>query len=253
MADGATTTRPVVRRLGTAALVLAALAIGGVISNFKPSDETQQRPFITRGGPEATVHTRSFDAKVLGVRGGEVIGSAGYVHESKGVWVIVKVQLTANHEPTRVFYAALRDGTERIFEASGRVTQDGLGGRNLQPGIPVDVEIAFEVPTEVPLDLSLRLATDSLDHRMDGMAEIGLPITRDDLTKWKSDKETMRLARPTWAGSSPSASTSPTSTPSPGTSATSTPSSTTTPKGTTSPRVTKSPRVTPTPSVRSSS
>ncbi|MEV0273169.1 hypothetical protein AB0H43_30705 [Hamadaea sp. NPDC050747] len=259
MADGATSAHPIRRRLGTAVLLLAALAIGGAISNYKPSPETQQRPFLTSGGVNDTVHTRSFDARFLGVRGGEAIGSGGILHESKGVWIIVKVRLTANHEATRIFYAALRDGDERTFEASGRVTQNALGGRNLQPGIPVDMEFAFEVPTEVPLKLSLRLATDSVDHRMDGMAEIDLPITRDDLTKWKTDKNPMTILRPVVAGAStsPTPASVPGSTSTPGAtsspSTTSSPQSTSSPRTTTSPRVTKSPKATSSPSVRSSS
>jgi Domain of unknown function (DUF4352) len=207
MAEGPVATRPALRRLGTATLVLAALAIGAAFSSLDPTPETEQRPFISSGKAGETVHTRSFDAQVLGVRGSEAMGSDdGYLHESKGVWIIVKIRVTAKGKATRIYYAALLDGQDRTFTASGRITQLGLSGRELQPGIPVDMEIAFEVPTEVPLGLRLQLAVDLLDRRMDGMAEIELPTSRENLKEWRTGKDPLRLMRPVLSGASPSAS-----------------------------------------------
>jgi hypothetical protein len=196
--------RPVVRRLGTAALVVAALAIGGALSAYKPGPDVKHRPFISDGKQGERVHTRAFDAELLGVRGGEAIASGGVKHESKGVWVIAKVRLTATVEATTVAYAALRDGDDRIFLATGRITQP-LGSRELQPGIPVEFEFVFEVPENVPLSLAMRLAVHVLEssNRMDGMAQLELPIGRDELTKWKADKEPLKIMKPVVTGASP--------------------------------------------------
>jgi len=200
---------PAVRRLGTAALLLAALAVGGLISAYKPGPEIQHRPFISDGKQGERVHTRAFDVELLGVRGGEAIGSGGVLHESKGVWVIAKVRLTATGEAVAPAYAALRDGDNRIFRATGRITQP-LGTRELQPGIPVEFEFIFEVPADVPLSLVLRLAVHESEssNRMDGMAQIELPIGSDELAKWKADKEPLKIMKPVVAGASPESSAS---------------------------------------------
>jgi len=199
--------RPAVRRLGTAALVVAALAVGGVLSAYKPGPDQQHRPFITEGKQGERVHTRSFDVELLGVRGGEAVGSGGVKHESVGVWVVAKVRITANREAVTLSYAALHDDDGRIFTASGRITQP-LGSRELQPGIPVEFEFVFEVPVTAPLPLAVRLAVNPLDNRMDGMAQIELPIGEGDLAKWKADKEPLKIMKPVVAGASPESSAS---------------------------------------------
>lgn len=186
--------RPVRQRLGTAALLIAALAVGGAISNLDPDPETSHRPFLTAGDKGETVQTRAFDAVLLEVRGGQAVGSRGVRHDSKGVWIIAKVRITARGEATAVSYAAIRDGDERIFDASGRV-QQSLGGRVMQPGIPVVMEIVFEVPTDVPTPLAVRLAVNPSDHRMDGMAEIELGLTSGELTAWAQQKDPLTIMK----------------------------------------------------------
>ncbi|NUT35041.1 MAG: hypothetical protein HOV79_18445 [Hamadaea sp.] len=191
--------KPVRQRVGTAALLIAALAVGGAISNLEPDPDVMHRPFLTAGAKGETVQTRSFDAVLLEVRGGQSVGSRGVRHDSKGVWIIAKVRLTARGETTTVSWAAIRDGDERVFEASGRVQQT-LGGRDLQPGIPVEMEVVFEVPTNVPMPLAIRLATNISDHRMDGMAEIDLAVTSSDLATWAQQKDPLTIMRAKLAG-----------------------------------------------------
>lgn len=190
------TARPAVRRLGTAALMLAAIAIGGAISSYAPGPDVQHRPFVRTGEQGERVDARAFEAELLGVRGGALLTGGGVQHKTNGVWVIAKVRVTAKGEATGLGFAALRDGDDRIFRATGRIDQP-LGSRDLQPGIPVDFEFVFEVPKNVPLPLAVRLAPDAIDNRMDGMAELELSVTREDLTGWVASTQPLKAMKPT--------------------------------------------------------
>jgi hypothetical protein len=126
-----------------------------------------------------------------------VITERGLKHDTSGVWIIVKVKVVARGEPMGVSYAAVRDGKGNTYRASERINQPlAVGSRVLQPGIPVTGEIAFEVPVGVATDLSVRLADNPDDLRMDAVAEVRLPIDSDSVRKWKADTSGTTLATP---------------------------------------------------------
>lgn len=186
------------RRLGTAALVVLAIGVGGAAKAYEPDPAVQQRPFIRTGHKGDVVSARTFDAQLLGVRGGAVVGSRGGPHDTSGVWIVVKVRLTAHGEPMQLGQVSIRDGEGRIFRASGRV-DNNPPLRQLQPGIPVDCEIAFEVPKAVPLPIAARLTSSLIDDRMDGLAQLELDVTAAQVQQWAADKASLTLMRPVLA------------------------------------------------------
>lgn len=186
------------RRLGTAALVVLAIGVGGAAKAYEPDPAVQQRPFIRTGHKGDVVSARTFDAQLLGVRGGAVVGSRGGPHDTSGVWIVVKVRLTAHGEPMQLGQVSIRDGEGRIFRASGRV-DNNPPLRQLQPGIPVDCEIAFEVPKAVPLPIAARLTSALIDDRMDGLAQLELDVTAAQVQQWAADKASLTLMRPVLA------------------------------------------------------
>jgi hypothetical protein len=186
------------RRLGTAALVSLAIGAGGVAHAYKPDPDVQQRPFIRTGHKGDRVDARTLDAQLLDVRGGAII-SSGVPHDTSGVWVVVKVRLTAHGEPTQLGQVAIRDGDDRIFRASARI-DNNPPLRQLQPGIPVDCEVAFEVPKDVPLPIAARFTTALIDIRMEGMAQLELDVTSSQLQQWAGDQTPLKLMRPALAG-----------------------------------------------------
>lgn len=187
------------RRLGTAALVALAVGAGGVAHAYAPDPDVQQRPFIRTGHKGDRVDASTFDAQLLGVRGGAIISSRGVPHDTSGVWIVVKVRLTSRGEPEQLGQVSIRDGDDRIFRASARI-DDNPPLRQLQPGIPVDCEIAFEVPKDVPLPIAARLTTALIDLRMEGIAQLELDVTAAQLQQWAADKTPLKLMRPTLAG-----------------------------------------------------
>lgn len=182
-------------RLGVGALVLAALAVGGLISSRTPDVDHRERPFVTTGTIGRPVDARAFSVIVLGVRGATKVARSGVWHDTGGVWVLVRVRLVARDEPASVGYAAVHDSKDRTYLATNRITQP-LQGRSLQPGIPVEGEFAFEVPSKVAPTLAIRLAGPSLDQRMDAMAEVPLRITKSMVDEWQRDTEITKLTEP---------------------------------------------------------
>jgi hypothetical protein len=188
------------RAAGTVALILATLAVGSTITSHTPDDDAMQQPFIRTGAIGSTVDARTLDVAVLGVRGAARITQDGNVHDTSGVWIIVKVRLTAHRDPTTLGYGALHDQQGRTYRASGRIEQFLLSARTLEPGLPITGELAFEVPVSVATSLSIRLGTSELDQRMDDLAQIRLPVTADQVRLWRTQKTPATVAAATVAG-----------------------------------------------------
>lgn len=179
-------------RLGVGVLVLGALAVGGLVNSRAPDTDHRERPFVTTGVVGKAVDARAFDVTVLSVRGTMKLAQSGKWHDTGGVWVLVRVRLAARDEPATVGYAAVRDAADRTYLATVRITQP-LVARPLQPGIPVEGEIAFEVPPKVGPTLAIRLAAPLLDQRMDAVAEIPLKIKSSMVDQWLKETDVTTL------------------------------------------------------------
>lgn len=176
------------RRAGVGGLVVAALAVGGVADRVVPTPEERQRPYVRTGAVGEPVSGRQMVATVVSVRGAGTIVVRGRELTTGGIWILVRVKVAATIEPVGVAHAAVRDGQGRTYQPSGRLDQPLSGGRFLQPGIPVQGELVFEVPTAVASSLVIELSTRPLDQRMDSMAEVRLPITPAQVDEWLAAK-----------------------------------------------------------------
>ncbi len=165
------------RRLGAAAFVIAVLAAGHAATSTLPDRNEQLRPFPATGEFGTEVAAREFTVRVSAVRCAAELKIGTAILTTQGVWIVVKLRLTARSEVTAIQYAAIRDAAGRVYEVTDRFEQTLVaGGRRLQPGIAVEGEIALEVPATSTGTLTLLLASTFVDHRMDSMAEIPLPI-----------------------------------------------------------------------------
>lgn len=188
---------PLRYRIGAAALVILALAVGGLITRHIPDADEQQRPFIRTAAVGSLIGLRTFDATVLSVRGAAVITDSDQTHDTSGIWILVKIRLVSVHKSATVGYAALLDAQGHTYTASTRIEQFLVsGGWDLQPGVPVVGEVAFEVPVAVASHLSIRLAG-AQDVRLDGMAEVPLPIGADEVRRWKAQTTPVAPEKPT--------------------------------------------------------
>ena len=168
------------RRVGAVAaaagMAAVAVAIGAGIKWIGPDPASALRPFAKAGAPGESLNVRTFTITVQTARAATSLQAGGAAQPTQGVWVIVRVRLIANLEPTHVGYAAVRDGAGRTFLASDRVKQPLIdGSRAFQPGIPIEGEVVFEVPQDALDGLTVLFAAHPDRLAMDTMAEVVLP------------------------------------------------------------------------------
>jgi hypothetical protein len=180
-------------RAGVGALIVAAITIGGVINSYTPDPDTRERPFSRTGAIGEQIDARTFDATVLGVRGGSKVSRSGKTFETGGVWIAVRVRLVAGGKAMFLGQAGIDDGRGHIYRQSDRVNQPLIGGRALQPDIPVEGEIFFEVPKNAATGLTILLSSSPFDERMDARAEVPLDIDQAKVDGWLKATEPIEV------------------------------------------------------------
>jgi hypothetical protein len=181
--------RGFLRRTGGVVLIAVTLALGGLLMAVKPDTETSQRPFVRHGQTGRAIDVRTFDATVLGVTGAAHIVQRDEVHDTNGVWIVVKIRAVARDKPVAIGYAALRDARNRTYVRTDRILQPLIGGRLLQPGIPVEGQVIFEVPRDAATHLTVLLAPAAIFLDMDALAEVPLPVDKAKVDAWVALKE----------------------------------------------------------------
>jgi hypothetical protein len=163
-----------------AALVTAivVVAAGGAVVNSELAPDQRFREFVNTGAMGEPVSARTFEVTVLSVRTAAEVGrAADAALDTDGVWVLVRVRAMADQESLWIGYAAVRDSRGRTWTATDRVDQPLVDSAyRLDPRIPVEADIVFEVPRDAATDLTIRVARPRLEHRMEAMAEIPLPV-----------------------------------------------------------------------------
>ena len=158
-----------------------ALVAGTAVNRLTPEPVRSQDPFLLSAPAGTPVAARTFIVTALDSRSGpelagDEFGGGPPVLDTAGVWVLVKVRVEGLREPTRIAYAALVDGQGRTFRSTFRTSQP-LVDRTLQPQLPVEGEIVFEVPADALGQMRLRVSPGGLDRRLDAMTDIALDVT----------------------------------------------------------------------------
>jgi hypothetical protein len=161
-------------RLKSTARVLAmVLATGGIVlmSRTTPGFVDLTAPFVSRGDPGEWVNTRTFGVRVDRPYLVRTLRQTrfGRVEErtTSGVWVIVKVDAVAIHQPGMIGGFALETRDGKCYDHTARVrlpAQVGLLGRELQPELPVPALLVFEVPESQVSDLTLIAGEREIPH-----------------------------------------------------------------------------------------
>jgi hypothetical protein len=181
-----------------AILLLAALAVGTGAINLTPDFEDRVRPFVRTGKVGEPVDVREFSVTVLGIRGSTAIKSGSTVSErlyqTDGVWLLVKVRVRAFKGSTSFRGAALRSADGRIYDSSMRPdTTSSVLGRTLQPGIPVEGEMIFEVPKDVARDVTLQVSR-QYGVRLDVQAEVRIETNAATVRSWTESTQAIAIA-----------------------------------------------------------
>src|SRR5262245_16576358 len=183
------------------AAVMATLLVGEVLLRTAPSADDDTAAFLVGGRSFRPVVVGGLAVTVLGIRGAATVRRPnGTVLDTGGVWVIVKLELTATGQTTAVRYLALADRGGNTYRVSRRWPQAITEGvPELQPGLPVDGEVAFEVPRDVATQLRLRAGEHwsvAVGLRARAVTDIALPVERSEVDRWVADRDPAVLAAP---------------------------------------------------------
>jgi len=164
------------KRAGSVLLVIAALGVGDLILRYTPDVDERERPFLAEGEQGEAVEARLFSATVLKTRTAAVVKASGALHDTQGIWVILRMRFESLDEPLSIVYAAVVDEQGRSFYASDRLKQPLVdGSRMLQAGIGVEGEVAFEVPRDA-VSLTAQFSDVRTSRAMQAITDITLPL-----------------------------------------------------------------------------
>lgn len=185
--------RPNRAQLGAGALVLAALSVGRVVTEWLPEGPSPVRAFERQASLDRQVNLRYGDLRVTGVDGGRQLATTTEAMLSPGLWVTAHVEYTPRLDQSGLAYAELRDGRGRVVTAGSRnVVQCDI----VNPGIPGHCLVAFEVDPAALAGSHLALTTNRNDQRGDDMAVVDLRITADQVAAWKARTKPVELVMP---------------------------------------------------------
>lgn len=182
-------------RIGAGLLVVATLAAGVEIIVRTPDSDHISRYFLRSGDVGERVEALDFAATVTSVRGGTaVVGDRGQELHTDGAWILVRIRVEALTEPQSLRFGAIYDRRGRTFEYAGRVDQ--LLDAEVQPGIPIEGEMIFEVPRDAVPDAHLRLFNALVgDPNYQTMVDVDLGLDEATLDAWIADPEPLRVAQ----------------------------------------------------------
>ncbi len=191
------------RWLGIAVALLLTLAAGEAIIRTEPDRNETTAPFFFAGEPGEPVTAGGLQVTLLDVKGAAMVDPPKSLPtDTSGVWLVVRIRLMATTKTTQVAYVGLAASDGRSFRATGRFRQSMVErSLDLQPGIPVEGTVAFEVPKDVT-GLTLRVGEVDLapvaggQHELQPFTDIRLPVTSGDLARWSTVQEPVTIDEP---------------------------------------------------------
>ena len=164
------------RRVGAALVILATLALGHEITSRTPERTVTAGYFLRSGGVGDRVESLDIAATVVSVRGGSAVHYRDEELHTNGVWIVTRVRLETLTEPNLLLHFAIDDRRGRTYVVTGRIFQP-MTGYTLQPGIPVEADLVFELARDAVPGARLRLHPDLVgDTRYQSMIDIDLGL-----------------------------------------------------------------------------
>lgn len=161
-------------RGGLAAVVLAAMATGRVITDHIPTDDLDSRPFVHAAKVGQTAHLRYGDVRVDGLRAAHEILSAGSSYVAPHGFLVVDVTFTGrNRDGSSLGGLELVDREGRHHAPSDRACVTRIGGAD---GVPWHVMLCYQVAASALPGIQLEVAPSSSDLQ-------GQDQERDDLAR----------------------------------------------------------------------
>lgn len=160
-------------RLGIGTLVIAALALGRVVTDTWPSGGSDVDAFERSVEVGETAELRFADLTLDGVRGAEVVDDGLEAASTPGAWLLLDLRFVARGRPLLVSpHVVVVDREGREF----RPDRAGYPWVEAPTGVPWAWTVAVELPPESLEDAVVRVSANDLDDRRDDVAVIDLGI-----------------------------------------------------------------------------
>ena len=178
------------RSLGAGALVLAALAVGRVVTDQLPDAKAVGSAPIERVAQIGEVaHLRVGDVKVVKVQGGNVWSGIVEAKTTPGMWVVADIEFTPRRDEGAISLATIRDDAGHEWSLGRGISTCKLG----IPGVPMTCQVAVEVPAKAMSGAELVLRWNPYDRRWDDQAVIPLTIDDESAATWAKNEEPIKI------------------------------------------------------------
>lgn len=176
------------RRTTAVVAVVAALAVGQVITSHADVTGADVSPFVRTGDVGDVVHLSYAEVRVTDVVPAHYLAPAVSTELARlagGVFVVVLAELTATREPTQFEQGWLVDEEDRIYLGSKK--SECTPNPTSPTGVTTYTMFCFDVPADELAGLHFRVArgdllTDRTDR--DDLADVDLGISRTDEREW---------------------------------------------------------------------
>jgi hypothetical protein len=143
------------RTAGTVAGVIAAMAVGRVVTDHLPADGQAQEPFVRSGAVGDRISTEYADVTVYDVRVADFLVGIDPI-AARGAYVVVDVKAHARHRSSSLRTIELHAPDGTIFGLNERGTACS-GTVWLNTGATTYARLCFDVPTDALPGLHLHL------------------------------------------------------------------------------------------------
>jgi hypothetical protein len=177
--------------VGVAALIVAAMAIGRLLTDHFPGQESLDDPFVRSGSLGKPVHLRYGDVRVSGIRAATRIDGADMV-VAEGRFLIVDLAYRATGEPRRFLGVELWDRHHRRYVPTTRGSTCALNFEGIT-GVQMYGMACFDVPRSALAGAHFRFSlgdygVNGSGQRRDDLADIDLGISRVEAQRlWARD------------------------------------------------------------------
>ena len=167
------------RWAGLAVVVIAAMALGRVITDHVTVEASAARPFVRTGTTGSAVHLEYADVTATGVRAAPALTGTTPVLAG-GRFLLVDLTVVARSEPTSIQGLYLLDADGHRYVPTNRGTGCATGTQ-APTGLPWYVMVCFDVPRRALAGSSIVVARGAYgvkgsDEQRDDQARITLGI-----------------------------------------------------------------------------
>lgn len=177
--------------MGAGVLVLAALAVGRVVTDQLPNPAaTGNAPFervVEVGSP---AHLRVGDVTVTRIQGGKAWADASEGKLTPGLWLVADLTFVPSNRESGISQVSVREPSGGTWDRGRGISTCNSG----VAGVPMTCTVTVEIPERPMPGAELVLRWDAGDLRWDDQAVIPLTLDEATVKAWAAVTEPIRIS-----------------------------------------------------------